>query len=106
MTKLLKRSSKKLVKLITYYLMKREKLTTINLVTQLLRVVAVKERPYFNAAGDALNSAAALACFLNPLLVLLTYHGALNTLSQEAGTALLLFVNFGLPLVFLTFGCV
>ena len=72
----------------------------------LFLVVAVKERPYFNAAGDALNSAAALACFLNPLLVLLTYHGALNTLSQEAGTALLLFVNFGLPLVFLTFGCV
>ena len=66
--------------------------------------VAVRGRPYFNPASDLLNSAAAFACVVNPLLILLAAEGALDGASGGLIGMTLLTVNFFIPLLCLSIG--
>jgi len=67
-------------------------------------IVAVTQRPYFNPAADALSAAASFANFVNPLLLVLTWYGALDKLPATGSAAVILVVNFGLPLICLIVG--
>jgi len=73
------------------------------LVHGIFFVVAFTQQPYLNPLPDALSAAASFVCMVNPIFLLLAYYRV--DMNSAAAATLVLGVNFGLPLAWMTIGC-
>jgi len=68
--------------------------------------LALTQKPYFSPVSNAINFAATLACFVNPVFLLLTYYHFFDEMSVSAAAAILIFFNYGVPALCLILGLV
>jgi len=67
--------------------------------------ITIATRPFFDPKSNALGIAISFASACNPLIIVLTYYGALNVAPTELVSWLIIVVNFVFPLLALCVGC-